>query len=166
METIQYALTSREGIAWMQKRPLLLESELRLGDKLLATLSGSRLGHSGVVETAEMRWHYEAEGPKVKVYREGMVAELGSYRSVGMLGGKGVLELVSGRRFYWVSGILPWQALKGEWREESNAPLLRFKRVAAGLNNAGLITLEPGAESHPDVTLLMLFGWFLMAFRR
>lgn len=166
MESLQNAIATREVLNWMQPNPLLLRSELRIGDTLLATLAGSQLGHDASIETAEGKWAFETIRSKIILSQGEEAIECGTFRSIQMLGGKGILELSSGKHFYWVRGVLlPWQTLKGRWQDENGLPLMRFQIMAAGLSHAGLITLEQGTESKSDTSLLVLFGWFLIAFR-
>ncbi len=148
-------------LIWTQPPKHKREYELRAGAEVVATLRWEN-NHSQVVagEAAEGRWTFRRWG-LLHQYGEARLSEseFEIARFQPHWRGGGTLAFPDGQRF----GLCPtsfWNA-EWAWTTANNDILLRIKRESYRPQPKGRVDLLPGASDLPELSLLILFGWYL-----
>jgi hypothetical protein len=76
--------------------------------------------------------------------------------------GGGTLELKDGRKFLATTNM--WQT-KLEFQEESGQSLIRFKNEGF-FQSSSTVEIQPNALTVPEVSWMVLFGWYLAIMMR
>jgi hypothetical protein len=155
--------TGQQELTWAQPRKHKREFELRAGEtEVVATLRWeNKQSQVAAGEAAEGRWTFRRQG----FLHQHVEARLGESeleiaRFQPRWRGGGTLEFPDGRRF----GLRPtsfWNA-EWAWTTAENDILLRVKRASRPAPFQGHIDLLPGAEALPELSLLILLGWYLV----
>jgi hypothetical protein len=135
--------------------------ELRLGEEALATLRWERaLGLLAVAESAEGVWTFRRRRLphlRVNIFR----GNLGQEAATFLAGPQGrTLQTSDNRHFAWNPANY-WRA-EWIWSDGTGAPLIRFKYQFSMLTTRGRIKIEPRSAKLPELSLLVLLGWYLM----
>ena len=156
--------TSQAGgqeLVWKRPSILTREYELRGGDEVLATLRWPRsLGSLAEAEAAEGRWTFKRTGfwkPRATIRRAGSEEDLATFRPEWT--GNGVLELAGGsppRRWTATNSLRSRYA----WEDDAGEPLVRLH--SRGLKTEAAVEVEPDALRLPELSLLLLFGLYLV----
>ncbi len=152
----------QQELTWTQPRKSRRDYELRAGEEALATLRWDRQQRQVAAgEAAEGRWTFRRQGfLHQQVEARLSESELVIARFQPLWRGGGTLELPDGQRF----GLRPtsfWNA-EWAWTTAGNDILLRIKRAARPSATKGQVDLLPGASALPEVSLLILLGWYLI----
>jgi hypothetical protein len=143
----------------MQPAARKRKHELRAGEDPVATLRFQR-GSLADAEAEGHHWTFKRQGfwhPRVTVRVPGSDADVAIFRP--HWAGGGVLELADGRAIRLRSANF-WQS---EWVwEDKDQPLIRFKGRHGIVKAKGAVEILPGAAGRPDVSLLVLLGWYLI----
>lgn len=160
MKTIHES--GQRELSWIQPRKHKRDYELRADEEVLATLRWEKQQkQTAAGETAEGRWTFRRQGfLHQHVEARQSESELEVARFQPLWRGGGTLEFPDGRRF----GLRPtsfWNA-EWAWTTAANDILLRIKRAARPATAKGHIDLLPGASAIPELSLLILLGWYLI----
>jgi hypothetical protein len=155
------------GSQWLQwVQPSLLASvyELRAGDEAFATLRWERaLGLLAVAQSAEGTWTFRRRrlpSLRVSAFQGDSAHEIATFQRKPSASEGGALDTASDRRFRWRPTSY-WRA-EWIWTDAAGAPLIRFKYQFSMLTTRGRIKIEPRAAQLPELSLLVLLGWYLM----
>lgn len=149
-------------LVWSQPRSFRMEYELHAGDNLAATLYWQKsFGSLAHAIAADGHWTLKRSGflrPHITVRVAGADANIASLEA--NLSGAGTLRFKDNRVYRWLN-INFWE---GEWvfAADDKTPLVRFLNARAASNAKGRVNLEPGALTHPDLSLLCIVGWYLI----
>ena len=77
----------------------------------------------------------------------------------GSRSGNGMLEFLGGKRYHWLCTDI-WQTTWG-FETMDRTPLVRFQSGYEKDNSGGLVEITPAAWEHPNLSLLVLLGWYL-----
>jgi hypothetical protein len=152
----------QQELTWAQPRKHKREYELRAGTEVVATLRWQNR-HSQVAagEAAQGRWTFERLGflhPHVEARQDQSDLELARFQPHWR--GGGTLEFPDGRRF----DLRPtsfWNA-EWAWTTTNNDLLLRITRESRRVQHKGYVDLLPTASDIPELSLLILLGWYLV----
>jgi len=148
-----------EELIWGQPKALKRTHELRAGDEVIATLTFQR-GSLAEAEAADGHWTFKRQGfwqPRVSVRLAGSDADIAIF-SPRWTGG-GTLEPLGGKPIRFSSGNF-WQT-QWVW-QETEEPLIRFKGRQGIMRASGQVEVNPDATGRPDLSLLVLLGWYLI----
>jgi hypothetical protein len=143
-----------QPLRWTQPRAARRAYELRAGEDLVATLRW-RTGALAEGEEAAGRWLFRRTGfwhPRVLVSGVGSDAVVAVFSARWT--GTGTLEFGTGRRLHW-SAAHAWQA-------DDGTPLVQISHRQTLTRLEGMVGLTPAAGV-PDLGLLVLVGWYLLA---
>ncbi len=148
-------------LRWVQPNLLASVYELRAGDEALATLRWERaLGLLAVAQSAEGAWTFRRRRLpylRVSAFRGDSGHETATFQAAP---DGGTLDTFYDRRFRWKPASY-WRA-EWAWTDTTGAPLIRFKYQFSMLTTRGRIKIEPRATQLPELSLLVLLGWYLM----
>ena len=150
-----------QELNWAQPRKHKRDYELRAGEEVVATLRWEKPRQAAAGESAEGRWTFQRQGflhQHVEARLAESTLEIARFQPIWR--GGGTLELPDGQRF----GLRPtsfWNA-EWAWTTAQNDILLRIKRAARPGQTKGQIDLLPGASAIPELSLLILLGWYLI----
>ena len=151
-------------LGWAQPSLLASVYELRAGDEALATLRWERaLGLLAVAQSAEGAWTFRRRRLpylRVSAFRGDSGHEIATFQREPSAPEGGTLDTSSDRRFRWKPANY-WRA-EWVWTDATGASLIRFKYQFSMLTTKGRIKIEPRATQLPELTLLVLLGWYLM----
>jgi hypothetical protein len=149
-------------LAWRQTQRLPRAFELRDGETTLATLRWERVLRTlAIGESTSGRFAFERKGflhPRVRVRT---LAPRPSEAEVRLSWcGGGTLELPGGRTCRWSkSGF--WRS-EWAWTDGAGSPLVTVRPVFARLRRRGEAQPTSIGRDAPDLTLLLLLGWYLL----
>jgi hypothetical protein len=150
-------------LVWVRIRGNRGLYELRADDAVVATLQQQRRAGAEAV-AADGHWSFTRAGfwhPRVIVRVAGSGAEIA--RFTARWTGTGTLESPAGSPFHWGASNI-WQS-QWAWQGGDGMPLVRIAcggRCVPGPGKiAGRVTIEPDAFSLPELSLLVLLGWYL-----
>lgn len=137
--------------------------ELHAGDTVVATL---RFEHASLTvgEGDGHRWTFKREGflhPRVTVRLPDSNDNAATFQA--SWSGGGSLELPDrvlrfGAANFWHS---QW-----DWQDGDKHSLVHFKNQHGFLKMEGHVVIEPGAAAVPELPLIVVLGWYLLAWRR
>ena len=151
-----------QELTWAQPGKHKREYALYAGEEVVATLHWEK-PHRQIAsgEAAEGHWTFQRQGFLAQHVEVRLGAsELEVARFQPNWRGGGTLEFPGGQRF----GLRPtsfWNA-EWAWTTATNDLLLRIKRPARPSHVKGYIDLLPGASALPELSLLILLGWYLV----
>lgn len=150
-----------DELVWIEPALLKAPYELLAGDEVV----GSLLWESPSLangETADQRWTFQREG---FWHKRVTIRVPGSDDNVALFhltwSGVGTLDLDERKlRFRAAKGWNPqWD---WEWVDLDDKPLVHFKSHQGLLRADGKIMIEADTNSSPDLSLLIVLGWFLV----
>lgn len=151
-------------LVWVRTGARTRAYELRAQDDVVATLRWQK-GAVAEAATADGRWTFKRQGfwhPRVTVRALGSETDLAVFRASWT--GSGILELPAERTFRW-SAVNFWRS-QWAWHDVGGQPLALFKSSGHGRTPAGgRVAIAPAAASIPELSLLLLLGWYLMVLR-
>jgi hypothetical protein len=157
---------------WVQPETFTRWFELRAGEHLVATLGWqTSCGTLATAESAEGRWTFKRLGflnPRVTVREAGSEIDMATFWPSWM--GDGALEFAYGRAFRWQSTNF-W-ATRWCFTDEGGTPLLAFEpgaekaKLSDMFKQQALVQIQPQARAVPELSLLVLVGWYLMILRQ
>ena len=149
-----------EDLFWAQTHALKHEYELRAGDGVVATLRWQkRFGSLALGEAAEGAWTFKRGGflrPHVTIREANSGIEVARFEA-GWLGG-GTIELHGVTLRFGTSNF--WGSEQA-WTNASDEHLIYFKDRSSLLKSRARVTIEPSAASTPELSLLVLLGWYV-----
>lgn len=164
--TTQTALTMRPltegpatGLQWVQPAVLKPHHELRAGDQTVAVLDFER-ATLATGQTEVGTWTFKREGfwhPHVTVRPQGSEQNVAVFTPAWAGGGR--LETADGH--VYELGLTGFWHTEWQWRQRDEV-LVRFRRPAGLFKSVALVDVAPGAQRLPDLSLLVLLGWYLM----
>ncbi|MDQ2906923.1 MAG: hypothetical protein M3Y81_25720 [Chloroflexota bacterium] len=147
-----------QELVWMQPDALKSVYELRAGNEIAATLLWETK-YGVLAESADGRWRFTREGI---INQRNTIREAASNADIALYKPKftssgGRLLLSGGDSFTW-QNLRFWGSEKA-WLDAAGTPLVRFdstslKRIP--------VTIEPGAVSLLQLSLLLAFGCYLL----
>jgi hypothetical protein len=131
--------------------------ELRAGTELVATLQWQKGVSLYRAEAAEGRWTFKRTGifrTKVTVRREHSSTDLVTLK---LSEGAEILKLSDGRECEWTVDRSAWllKSASGEF-------LIQMKSEGDGENLVGEVMVSTAVTSLPEISLLILFGWYVL----
>ena len=158
MRTITEVAT--QELMWVQPARLQRAFELHASDDVVAVLRFERSSLASS-ETAWQKWTFQQEG---SWRRQVTIRTPDSDDALvfnGARTGGGALELSQGRLLRFGATNF-WQS-RWDWSDnESQAPLLHFKRRAGFMKTEGQVDIETAAVTYPELPLLVVLGWYLL----
>lgn len=160
------------ALYWVQPKAFERWFELRTRDRVVATLCWeTSCGTLARGNTADGSWTFKRAGflnPRVTVRESGSDIDMAVFWPRWM--GDGTLEFASGATFRWQSTNF-WGT---DWMFAANdgTPLLALKegsregRLSDMFKTQSLVEIHPEASTVPELTLLVLTGWYLMILRQ
>jgi hypothetical protein len=159
MKTIRESIG--QELIWVETKLLRREYELRSGNDVLARLRWERvLGFLATAQSADGLWTFNHKGSlrlSVTVQAAGSDSEIATFRAGW--GGGGFLQFPDGRRFR-LARLSFWRS-EWAWMDADGRCLLRLKITSASMNTVGRLEIDPTAVSVPDLSFLVLLGWYL-----
>jgi hypothetical protein len=152
----------QQPLLWTQPSAFQRVFELHAGDDVVGTLRWDKaLGSLALAESSDGVWSFKRSGflrPKVTVRVPGSETEVAIFKP--SWGGEGTLRFSDGRCYQWQHTSF-WRS---QWAlaNETGESLIHFIPEFAMFEHAAEVTLEPRAESTPDLSLLTLLGWYLV----
>jgi hypothetical protein len=157
-------VTSRD-LVWVRPSSKARAYELRAQEDVIATLRWQKGTLAEATAADGDHWTFKRAGfwhPRVTVRAAGSEVDLAVFRASWT--GSGVLELPPGRAFHW-SAVNFWRS-RWAWHDADGQPLALFKSSGHGRTPAmGRVEIAPAAAAIPELTLLLLLGWYLMVLR-
>lgn len=152
-------------LRWNCLRWLKRDFELRAGDDSVGTLSfRSMWSYLATATSADGTWTFNRTGfwrPEIMVRVLGSDADLAVFR-YNMWENGGWLEFCDGRRFRITDKR--W-ATRFEIRSDRDQVLMSL-RASSWTENSAEVEPGPEALSLPELSLLLLFGWYLAILTR
>jgi hypothetical protein len=151
-----------EELAWEQPRKHKRAYELRADDEMVARLRWEH-HHSQVAagEAAEGCWTFKRQGflhQRVEARQSESALEIARFQPHWR--GGGTLEFPDGRLFGLCQTSF-WN-VEWAWTTADNDMLLRINRESRCLLQKGYVDLLPAASAVPELSLLVLLGWYLI----
>jgi hypothetical protein len=149
-----------QELKWMQPSARKQAYELRAGDEVIGTLVWRR-SSLAFGETGDRQWSFKREGfwrPRVTVRVPDSELNSAIFHPSWM--GGGALELSSGRVLRLGAANL-WHS-QWDWQETEGKALVRFKSRRGFLKSAADVEITPDAAGFPELSLLVVLGWYLL----
>lgn len=157
---------------WVQPKTFDRWFELRAGDELAATLGWkTSCGTLAAAESGDGRWTFKRVGflnPRVTVREAGSQIDLAIFWPRWL--GDGTLEFANGRIFRWQSTNF-W-GTNWMFAASDGTPLVTFKegsreaKLSDLFKTQAFVEIQPQARDLPELSLLVMIGWYLMILRR
>lgn len=151
-----------QPLTWEQPKRAAHRYELRAGDTTLATLRWESAFHArAIAQTADgAAWSFERKGfGGSSVLVSSSFSTGATFKRFGW-GSNGQLTLPDGRAWRWEQQG-HW-GTSWAWLGTDGQPLVKLQQQAGFFKMTGLVQIAPGAESLPELPLLVLLGWYLM----
>jgi len=152
-------------LVWSQPRALDRAYELRSGAEILGTLQWkSGFGSLADATAAEGQWTFKRMGffnPRITARAPGSESNLAVFTPNWK--SEGPLEFASGQAFGWMA-VGFWRA---QWAfgKANGEHLVDFEPHASFLKKSAVVKIAPDAFSLPELSLLILMGWYLILLR-
>jgi hypothetical protein len=149
-----------QELVWGQPARLQRVFELHASDDVVAVLRFDKASLASG-ETAWQKWTFQQEGfwRRQVTIRTPDSDDAPVFKAAGMRGG--ALELSQGRLLHF--GAANFWHSRWAWSDnESQAPLIHFKRRAGLLKIEGQVDIETKAVTYPELPLLVVLGWYLL----
>jgi hypothetical protein len=148
-----------QELAWVQPARTHQAFELHAGDEVVASLRFER-SSLAIGEADTHRWSFKREGfwhPRVTVRLPDSDDNAALFQP--SWAGGGTLELPGrilrfGAANFWHS---QW-----DWQDSDNKALVHFKSHHGFLKTEGQVEIEPDATGLPELSLLVVLGWYLL----
>jgi hypothetical protein len=154
------AEVASQQLVWVQPARLHRAFELRASDDVVALLRFESASLASG-ETAWQKWTFKRERSwrgQVTIRTPDSV-DAAVFKPARM--GGGALELPQGRLLRF--GATNFLHSRWDWSDnESEAPLLHFKRHVGFMKTEGQVDIETAAVTYPDLPLLVVLGWYLL----
>jgi hypothetical protein len=152
-------------LRWNRLRMFGGDFELRAGDDLVGTLSfRSAFGSMATATSADGTWTFKRTGiwrPEITVPLSGNDADVAVFRNNTWKDG-GWLEFRDGRRFRATNNC--WMT-RFEIRSDRDEVLMSL-RASSWTDSSAEVEPGPEARRLPELSLLLLFGWYLAVLTR
>jgi len=149
-----------QELEWVQPARLHRVYELHASDDVVALLRFERASLASA-ETAWQKWTFQQEvfWRRQVTIRSPDSADALMFMAAGM--SSGTLELSQGRLLRF--GAANFWRSRWDWSDnESQSPLVHFKRRAGLLKTEGPVDIETRAVTYPELPLLVVLGWYLL----
>ncbi|MDQ6720885.1 MAG: hypothetical protein M3003_08830 [Candidatus Dormibacteraeota bacterium] len=150
-----------QELVWVQPARMKQAFELRASDDVVATLQFERSSLANG-EAGEQRWTFKREGfwhPHVTVRVADSDDNVALFKPAWSGGGS--LELSQGRLLRF--GAANFWHSQWDWSDvASQSPLVHFKSHAGLLKTEGQVDIEAAAVPYPELSLLVVLGWYLL----
>jgi hypothetical protein len=154
---------------WIQPKTPRRDFELHAGSFVLGTLRFERAsGSLAIGTTADGSWSFKRIGffkPRVTVRKSGEDTDCGIFVPTWS-GSSGSLQLTNGRLYHWRAANI-W-ASRYEFFDAMNRPIVVFRSGLEETKLSDLLKMQSRIEvaiegrACQDLSLLLLFGWYLM----
>jgi hypothetical protein len=146
---------------WVQPSTWKMDSELRAGDELIATLRfKSSWGSFATGEGADGCWTFKRVGfwqTRVTIRECGSETDIATFQNNTWSGG-GTLEFPDGRKILATTNF--WQTSL-EFKSEPGETLFRLKTRGL-MHRSATVEVPPDAAGVPELPWLLMFGWYLI----
>jgi hypothetical protein len=149
-----------QELVWAQPSRTTQAFELHAPNEVVGTLAFKRSSLAeGVAE--DRQWTFKREGfwhPQVTVRVAGSDTNVAVFKP--SWGGGGTLEIAPGRLLHF--GAANFWHSQWDWQDPDGTPLVHFKSHQGFLKMEGQVEMEPGAMALPELSLLIVLGWYLL----
>ncbi|HEX9018384.1 MAG TPA: hypothetical protein VF806_04325 [Anaerolineaceae bacterium] len=158
---------------WMQPKMFENRYELRSGDQVFATLMFPKaFGSLAMAATSDGQWTFKRVGffnIRMSIRVEGQETDLAIYHP-RWTGTQGTLNFTGGVSYVWK--VANFWATEFVWEDASGNNLMTFRPGVEDANLDDLFKIQARVEFQPDssrikdISLLAVFGWYLMILKQ
>ena len=160
-------------LEWVQPKSLQNRYELRAGDALYAVIEFLKLfGSLATAISADGRWTFKRVGffnPRISIRNAGEETDLGMFYP-RWTGTEGKLQMANGAAFTWKAANF-W-ATQFAWQMEAGEPFIVYRQgvedatISDWFKTQARVEVRPEARSLPQISLLVMLGWYLMILKQ